>query len=43
MTVAGNSEFIVKILNAADSRMLEVGQNIRIGWMTDDCRALDAD
>ena len=43
MTVAGNSEFIVKIPNAADSRMLEVGQNIRIGWMTDDCRALDAD
>ncbi len=43
MTVAGNSEFIVKIPNAADGRMLEVGQNIRIGWMTGDCRALDAD
>lgn len=43
MTVAGNSEFIVKIPNADDGRMLEVGQDIRIGWMTGDCRALDAD
>ncbi len=43
MTVAGNSEFIVKIPNAADGRMLEVGQDVRIGWMTGDCRALDAD
>jgi len=43
MTVAGNSEFIVKIPNAGDGKMLEVGQNIRIGWMTGDCRALDAD
>ena len=43
MTVAGNSEFIVKIPNADDGRMLEVGQDVRIGWMTGDCRALDAD
>ena len=42
MTVAGNDEFIVKIPNASDSKQLAVGQNIRIGWMTDDCRALDA-
>ncbi len=42
MTVAGNDEFIVKIPNASDSKLLAVGQDIRIGWMTDDCRALDA-
>ncbi len=42
MTVAGNSEFIVKIPNAGGSGMLEVGQDVRIGWLTEDCRALDA-
>ncbi len=42
MTVAGNDAFIVKIPNASDSTMLKVGEDVRIGWMTDDCRALDA-
>ena len=41
MTVAGNDEFIVKIANASDTPLLRVDQQIRIGWMTDDCRALD--
>jgi len=43
MTVAGNDEFIVKIPNASDNTMLAVNENVRIGWMTADCRALDSD
>lgn len=42
MLVAGNDEFIVKIPNASDTSSLGVGETIRVGWMTDDCRALDA-
>jgi len=42
MTVAGNDEFIVKIPNASDDNLLAVNENVRIGWMTDDCRALDS-
>ena len=43
MTVAGNDEFIVKVANAPGNRRLSVGEKVRIGWMTEDCRALDAD
>lgn len=43
MTVAGNDEFIVKVANAPGNRRLSVGERVRIGWMTEDCRALDAD
>ncbi len=42
MTVAGNDEFIVKVPNAPGNRRLKVGEKIRIGWITEDCRALDA-
>ncbi len=42
MTAAGNDEFIVKVANAPGNRRLSVGENVRIGWMTQDCRALDA-
>ncbi len=42
MTVAGNDEFIVKVPNAPGNRRLQVGEKIRIGWITEDCRALDA-
>ncbi|HHN72580.1 MAG TPA: TOBE domain-containing protein, partial [Thermopetrobacter sp.] len=38
---AGNDEFIVKIPNAADEKHLKVGQAVRLGWKTSDCRALD--
>ncbi len=41
MTVAGNDEFIVKIPNASNNKRLAVDENVRIGWMTQDCRALD--
>ncbi len=42
MTVAGNDEFIVKVPNAPGNRRLNIGEKISIGWITEDCRALDA-
>lgn len=42
LRVAGNDEFIVKTRNAADQVRLTPGQTIDIGWMAEDCRALDA-
>ena len=41
MNVHGNDDFIVKVPNAADHAMLQVGQSTHVGWMTDDARALD--
>jgi len=42
LRVAGNDEFIVKTRNAPDQPRLKPGQQIEIGWMPEDCRALDA-
>jgi len=42
LKVAGNDEFIIKTRNAPDVERLTPGQQIEIGWMPDDCRALDA-
>ena len=42
LRVAGNDEFIVKTRNAPDQVRLEPGQQIEIGWLPEDCRALDA-
>ncbi|EEX10102.1 spermidine/putrescine import ATP-binding protein PotA [Ruegeria lacuscaerulensis ITI-1157] len=42
MSVAGNDEFIVKTRNAPDAVRLQPGQEIEIGWLAKDCRALDA-
>ncbi|MEM9715242.1 MAG: ABC transporter ATP-binding protein [Pseudomonadota bacterium] len=42
MSVAGKDDFIVKTRNAPDAVKLKAGQEIEIGWMTEDCRALDA-
>ena len=39
--VCGNDEFIVKIPNAQGHQLVAEGQNIQLGWMSDDCRALD--
>jgi len=39
--VCGNDEFIVKIPNAQGYRILKKGQQIQLGWSSDDCRALD--
>ncbi len=42
MNVAGNDEFIIKVPNASGSRPLSVGKEVRVSWITEDCRALDA-
>ena len=42
LRVAGNDEFIVKTRNAPDQVRLQPGQQIEIGWLPEDCRALDA-
>jgi putative spermidine/putrescine transport system ATP-binding protein len=41
MTVAGNSDFIVKTRNRLGARKFRVGEQVRVGWATEDCRALD--
>ena len=41
MLVAGNPEFIVKVPNSADHKPLAEGKEVKIGWMAEDCRALD--
>ena len=41
VNVCGNEEFIVKIPNAQGHRLVDKGQNIQLGWLSDDCRALD--
>ena len=41
VNVCGNEDFIVKIPNAQGQRLVDKGQNIRLGWLSEDCRALD--
>lgn len=41
LRVAGNDDFIIKTRNAPDQVRLKPGQQIEIGWLEDDCRALD--
>ena len=42
LSVAGNENFIVKTRNAPDALRLSPDQEIEIGWLPKDCRALDA-
>ena len=42
LSVAGNDNFIIKTRNAPDAVRLEPGAEIEIGWLPQDCRALDA-
>lgn len=42
LRVAGTDEFIIKTRNAPDVERLSPGQEIEIGWLPQDCRALDA-
>ena len=41
MNVAGNREFIVKVPNKSGHALLREGETAKIGWATQDCRALD--
>ncbi len=42
LKVAGKDDFIIKTRNRADQVKLTPGQQIKIGWLPEDCRALDA-
>ena len=42
LRVAGKDDFFVKTRNAPDQVRLKPGQEIEIGWLAEDCRALDA-
>ncbi len=42
LSVAGNDDFIIKSRNAPDQVRLKPGQQVEIGWLPEDCRALDA-
>jgi putative spermidine/putrescine transport system ATP-binding protein len=39
--LCGNDEFIVKVPNASGERRVRVGEVLRLGWASRDCRALD--
>lgn len=41
LDVHGNDEFVVKVPNAADHAVLQVGAQTHVGWVTEDARALD--
>jgi putative spermidine/putrescine transport system ATP-binding protein len=42
LSVAGNDDFIIKTRNAPDQVRHRPGDTIEIGWLPEDCRALDA-
>ncbi len=42
LRVAGNDDFVVKTRNAPDQKRMQPGEQIEIGWLPEDCRALDA-
>ena len=41
MSVAGHTDFIVKVPNNAEHHELKHGQTTTVGWEAEDCRALD--
>ena len=40
--VLGHDDFIVKVPNSAGHQHLRTGNTVQVGWMAEDCRALDA-
>jgi putative spermidine/putrescine transport system ATP-binding protein len=41
MQVCGRDDFIVKIPNSTAHPQVAKGGTVKIGWSTEDCRALD--
>jgi len=39
--VCGHDDFIVKVPNSTDNTNLQEGKEVAIGWMPEDCLALD--
>ncbi len=42
LRVAGSDDFVMKCRNAPGQQRLAPGETVRIGWLPEDCRALDA-
>ena len=42
LRVAGRDDFVIKTRNAPDQVRLKPGEIVEIGWLPEDCRALDA-
>ena len=42
VSVSGNKDFIIKVPNTHNQKHMSKGDSVKIGWNTDDCRALDA-
>ncbi|MEO1274376.1 MAG: ABC transporter ATP-binding protein [Pseudomonadota bacterium] len=42
LRVAGSDDFVIKARNSPGQRQLKPGEAIEIGWLPEDCRALDA-
>ena len=41
VSVCGRDDFIVKVPNAAGHQALRPGEQVKVGWKAEDCRALD--
>lgn len=41
-SLCGNDEFIVKVPNSSGHVHLKPGASVKVGWLAEDCRALDA-
>jgi putative spermidine/putrescine transport system ATP-binding protein len=42
VSVCGHDDFIVKVPNSSGNVNLTPGETVKVGWMAEDCRALDA-
>jgi len=42
VNVLGHDDFIIKVPNSSGHQHLRVGEAVQIGWLAEDCRALDA-
>ena len=42
VSVCGHDDFIVKVPNSSGNVNLTPGEMVKVGWMAEDCRALDA-
>ncbi len=42
ISLAGHDDFVVKVPNSSTHAQLKVGATVKVGWMAEDCRALDA-
>ncbi|MCH9011518.1 MAG: ABC transporter ATP-binding protein [Proteobacteria bacterium] len=42
VSVCGHDDFIVKVPNSSGNVNLTPGERVKVGWMAEDCRALDA-